>query len=86
MDQPGALAQRRSSNRPRRSSALILAARVADVWLHPIAFLRGHRRRPMTFDDLRAIGLLEPHRPVARETMGDESVSGVQETRVPVVH
>ena len=47
--------------RPRRATALIYAARVADIWLHPIAFLRGRRRHPMTFDDLRQLGLLETH-------------------------
>jgi len=75
--------------RPRRSTALILAARFADIWLHPIAFLKGNRRRPKTFDDLRALGVLasEPRRPETAIGMeGDEQVSEAPETRIPMVH
>ena len=89
MDHPSTLTKRRSPARPKRSTALIYAARVADIWLHPIAFLRGRRRRPKTFDDLRALGLLAgtPRRPETATGMeGDEQVPEVHETRVPLVH
>ena len=67
-------------SRPWRSTALIWAARFADIWLHPLAFLRGNRRQPKTFDDMRALGLLADTRrkkPVRVE--GDEQVSAVPE-------
>ena len=88
MDHPSTLTQDRSQARPKRSTALIYAAKIADIWLHPIAFLRGKRRRPMTFDDLRALGLLTgtPRQPeTANGTEGDEQVPEVHETRVPLV-
>jgi hypothetical protein len=75
--------------RPWRSTALIWAARFADIWLHPIAFLKGNRRRPQTFDDLRALGVLArgPGRPETAIGMeGDEPVSEAPETRIPMVH
>ena len=75
--------------RPWRSTALIWAARFADIWLHPIAFLKGNRRRPKTFDDLRALGILAsgPPRPETGIVMErDEQVSEAPETRIPMVH
>lgn len=64
---------------------MIYVAKMGDIWLHPIASLKGKRRRPMTFDDLRAQGILDaaPRLPGVSNGMGeDEQVSETHETRV----
>ena len=88
MDPADVLAGRRASARPRRAAALIFAAKIADIWLHPIALLRGRRRRPMAFEDLAALGLLnaQPSRAGIASGGKDGEVPGVQEARVRVVH
>jgi hypothetical protein len=88
MDPADALAGRRATGRPRRAAALIFAAKIADIWLHPIALIRGRRRRPMTFEDLAALGLLDAQPRGAGVASGgnDGEVPGAQEVRVPVVH
>jgi hypothetical protein len=88
MSQPHTIVGPSIPARPKRSTALIFVAKVADIWLHPIAFLRGKRHRPMSFDDLRTQGLLAstPRRPGTASGMGaDEQVPEVQETRISMV-
>ncbi len=62
------------ARRPKRSTAMIYVAKMGDIWLHPIASLKGKRRRPMTFDDLRAQGILgrgDDNQPNTADQLGE---------------